>query len=466
MLSNILVNSCYYTCFETRHKGILTIMAKNETTIGSLDLFVPDDADGGAALRLDALRDLLDTTDTTTLPFGEEVNNHVHTRYSFSPYAPAAVAYHARRAGLRVVGSVDHESIGAAREMKRAAGIAGMGATVGCEIRVSFAGTPFAQRRLNNPDTVGNAYIVLHGVPAGSIDALAERLSRINKAREDRNRRQVKKLNGILADAVGTLDYDAEVRSLSWASHGGSVTERHILYALAKKVYETQAREGGSVAETGRFLQERLGMTTAGTARERIQDEANPHRLYDLLGAFKSEFVPRFFIQPDDVECPPVGEITSLGRELGAIPAYAYLGDVGESPTGDKKAQHFEDEYLEDLMAALPDLGFQAVTYMPPRNTLEQLLRVQELAARNGLMEISGVDINSSRQSFHCPEVLQKEFRHLTESTWALVGHEVATAEDPRAGLFGAAGVGSLQDRVQRFARIGKESAAAGTSGS
>lgn len=439
----------------------MTVM-REETVTDALDAYSPDEADGGAARRLDALGELVGTLDTTALPFGAEVNNHVHTRYSFSPYAPTAVAYHARRAGLRVVGSVDHESIAAAREMKRAAEIAGMGATVGCEVRVSFAGTPFAERRLNNPDTVGNAYMVLHGVPEGSIDALAERLLRINAAREERNRRQVARLNEIMDGSVDALDYDADVRPLSWADHGGSVTERHILYALARRVYQVQAREGGSVADTGRFLRERLQVETSGPARERIQDESNPHRLYDLLGAFKSGLVPRFFIQPDEVECPPVEEITTLGRDLGAIPAYAYLGDVGESPTGDKKAQHFEDEFLDELLSALPELGYQAVTYMPPRNTLQQLLRVQKLAASHGLMEISGVDINSSRQSFHCPEVLQPEFRHLTESTWALVGHEVATVGNPHKGLFGTTSAGSLQERIQRFAEIGKRSTAAG----
>lgn len=420
--------------------------------------------------RLAALRECVRTTDVCSIPFGDEVNNHVHTRYSFSPYSPAAVAYHARRAGLRVVGSVDHESIAAAEEMKEAAAIVGMGATVGCEIRVAFTGTPFTERRLNNPDTIGNAYMVLHGVPAGSIDTLHQWLRPINAAREERNRRQVAALNGIVGNVLAPLDYEVDVRSLSWAHDGGSVTERHILYALARRVYDAV----DEVKNTGRFLADRLGITVTGTARERIEDADNPHRWYDLLGAFKAEFVPRFFIQPSPSECPPVGDVTGLGRELGAIPAYAYLGDVGASPTGDKKAQQFEDEYLDELFAALPELGYRAVTYMPPRNTPTQLRRVQKLAERYGLMEISGVDINSSRQSFHCPEVSQPQFQHLGESTWALVGHEVATATDAESGLFGGVGTGGgdgirggvvgeeLPHRIRRFARIGKSSTPAG----
>jgi hypothetical protein len=73
---------------------------------------------------------------------------------------------------------------------------------------------------------------------------------------------------------------------------------------------------------------------------------------------------------------------------------------------------------------------------MPPRNTLEQLKRVQKLCAEHGFMEISGVDINSSRQSFNCPEVLRPEFHHLVDTTWALIAHERLTSIDPKFALF------------------------------
>ncbi len=73
---------------------------------------------------------------------------------------------------------------------------------------------------------------------------------------------------------------------------------------------------------------------------------------------------------------------------------------------------------------------------MPPRNTLAQLLRVRGLCAEHGLMEISGVDINSPRQSFNCPEVLKPEFVHLVDATWALIAHEKLQAVDDRYGLF------------------------------
>ncbi|MDA3948586.1 MAG: PHP domain-containing protein, partial [Spirochaeta sp.] len=280
--------------------------------------------------------------------------------------------------------------------------------------------------------------------------------------REERTRTETARHHAIIAADRGALDYDRDVRPLSRAEEGGSVTERHILYALALRVMDAVT----DPAQTSTLLREQLGIETSTTAQERIDNAGNPHRAYDLLGVFKSEFVPQFFVQPGTVECPPVAEITAFAREIGAIPAYSYLGDVGESPTGDKKAQRFEDAYVEELFAALPGLGFQAVTYMPPRNTHEQLKRVQKLAARHGLLEISGVDINSSRQSFHCPEVLQPEFRHLRESTWALVGHEIAASEKIERGLFGEAGPAAgkpLGERIAVYAALGKERTPSGT---
>ena len=59
-----------------------------------------------------------------------ESNNHIHTCYSFSPYTPSGAALGARRAGLRVVGSVDHDSIAAAAEMTEATRILGRGSSV------------------------------------------------------------------------------------------------------------------------------------------------------------------------------------------------------------------------------------------------------------------------------------------------------------------------------------------------
>jgi hypothetical protein len=149
----------------------------------------------------------------------------------------------------------------------------------------------------------------------------------------------------------------------------------------------------------------------------------------------------------------------AFANEIGAIPAYAYLGDVAESPTGDKKAEKFEDDFLDELVPELKAIGFKAITYMPPRNTREQLARLRNFCQQNELMEISGVDINSSRQSFNCPILLEPEFRHLVDAAWALVAHEKLASKHPEYALFHPENPWkseAIEQRIVRYAKWGK----------
>ena len=94
-----------------------------------------------------------------------EINNHIHTIYSFSPYTPAMAALRAREAGLVAAGSVDHDSEAAASEMIAACAILGLGGCCGFELRVDFTHGPngafFTDKKLNNPDSSGFAYITI-----------------------------------------------------------------------------------------------------------------------------------------------------------------------------------------------------------------------------------------------------------------------------------------------------------------
>jgi hypothetical protein len=71
-------------------------------------------------------------------------------------------------------------------------------------------------------------------------------------------------------------------------------------------------------------------------------------------------------------------------------------------------------------------------------------------------MEISGVDINSSRQSFNSPEVLAPPFRHLVDTTWALIAHERLSSADKRFGLFSTDNPLATEDLSVRLAAYAK----------
>jgi hypothetical protein len=385
-----------------------------------------------------------------------EINNHIHTVYSFSPYTPAMAALKAREAGLEAAGSVDHDSYAAAAEMREACGIIGLGCVTGFELRVSLRHTEFADRKINSPDSKGLAYMTVQGIPAGAGEKVGEFLKPIREARRRRNLRMTEGINRILAaSGLGGLDYERDIRPLSMYREGGSVTERHLLYALSLKLIAEAGRGEGLLA----FIKEKFDLEPGGRNRAWLADPGNPYYAYDLLGVLKGSFNDRVFIQPDAEECPPVETLTAFARSINAIPSYAYLGDVTESVTGDKKAEKFEDAYLDDLIPRLRDFGFQGLTYMPPRNTPAQLARLRRLCVQQDLLEISGVDINSPRQVFQCPEIRRPEFAHLVESTWALAAHEKLAAADPGRGLFNPqdplAGK-SLAERIAAFADIGR----------
>jgi hypothetical protein len=383
-----------------------------------------------------------------------DVNNHVHTFFSFSPYSPAAAAERADASGLCAVGIMDHDTAAGAHEMREAGKILGIAVTTGVELRVSAEGTALEGRMINNPDSPGIMYVMIHGIPKRSVPTVDAFLGPVRASRERRCRTMTEAVNGRLRGfGADALDFETDVLANSQSSNGGTVTERHILFAVAQKI----VRAAGSGERLLLFLRDRMGIALSGMLEGWLRDEGNPFLLYDLLGVLKSSFLPGVFIQPDGEECVHAGRAVRLAEEAGAIPCYGYLGDVVDSPTGDKKPQVFEDSYLPELFDEVKRLGFRAIAYMPPRNTMEQLRRVRGMCASHGFMEISGVDINSPRQSFSCPEILSDEFSHLIASTWALIAHENLVHIDPCYGLFHAdnplAGL-PLAERISRYAAI------------
>ncbi len=227
------------------------------------------------------------------------------------------------------------------------------------------------------------------------------------------------------------------------------------MYAVAAVIVEKAGR-GRPLLH---YLRDSIGIAPSARVSEYLADPSNEMLLFDLLGVLKSSFIERVYIQPDSSECIPVRDVVRFADEVGGIPTYPYLGDVTDSPTGDKKAEKFEDSYLDELMAQVKRLGFRAVAYMPPRNTVAQLLRVQKLCALHGFMEISGVDINSPRQSFNCPELALPEFSHLMDATWALIAHERLADAAVRCGIFHPdnplAGL-TLERRIAVYAEVGR----------
>lgn len=382
------------------------------------------------------------------------VNSHIHTTYSFSPYSPTMAVWKAYQAGLITAGIMDHDSISGAREFIEAGKIVGLATTIGFECRTMCTNTKIEGLRINNPDQVSVAYITVHGIPHTMIDEADSFIAPYRDKRNVRNKKMVKILADMFSCYGVDFSFENDVVPISLSDEGGSITERHVLFGLITKILE-KYRKGQELVS---FLTDKIGINLNEKAKLQLLDLENPYYNYDLLGIMKSELVGKFYIDAFD-ECPHITEIVSFAKRIGAISSYAYLGDVGNSVTGDKKTQKFEDDYLDMLFDFLSDLNFNAVSYMPSRNTLIQLERVRKLCAQKGFFEISGEDINSPRQVFVCDALNRPEFSHLIYATWALIGHEKEATKDITKGMFSnetIKAMPNINDRIDYFNRISK----------
>ena len=370
-----------------------------------------------APTKEERLANLAEVLKTTTFPpmVPQYINNHIHTTYSFSPYSPTAAVYAARMEGLCTAGIIDHDSISGAKEFLEAAKMVNMPVTIGMEARISMDGTRLEGRRTNNPDQVGVSYMTIQSVPHDKIAVLTEFFKPYQAARHERNRKMIAKIN----ELVGvSLDYDRDVLPLSEASDNGGVTERHLMYALAIELVNQVGKGQGMIDKLTS-----VGMTLSEKQKTMLLDTEYPFYEYDVLGMLKGTFVPKIFIDATD-ECPKLKDMVKLCNDVDAYLCYAYLGDVGDSVTGDKKAQKFEDDYLDDVFECLKEEGVKSVTYMPTRNTPAQLTRLRKLCDDYGMFQISGEDINSPRQSFVIKAMENPLFQNLIDATWKLIEHE------------------------------------------
>ena len=382
----------------------------------------------------------------------DDVNGHIHTTYSFSPYSPSAAVYMAKKSGLKTAGIMDHDSVGGAKEFIEAGKMFDMPITVGIECRVSMAGSPYEDRLINSTDQKGCAYTTIHGVPHDKIDELNEHFAPLRKLRNDRNRAMIEKINANYAGAGICLDFDRDVLPLSEYAVGGTVTERHISCALAEEIIKVSGKGANVVS----FLSEKMGVAPNARIAAFLSDLENPHYIYDLIGVIKSDVIGNFYIPAID-ELMHVTKVVALGKKIGAIPCMPYLGDVGDSVTGDKKAQKFEDDYLDEWIGYVKSLGFEAITFMPSRNTDSQLTRLRGLIRANGMWEISGEDINTSRQQFVCVSMRDAKFDNLRTSAYALIAHERRATLNKAQGIFGAESAKEYPDfdkRAEAFAEM------------
>ena len=249
------------------------------------------------------------------------INNHIHTCHSFSPYTPTDAVYLACKNGLATAGIVDHDTTSGAKEFLEAGAKLGMPVTVGAECRIDMSRTKLKGRRINNPDQLSVAYVATHAIPHCSLDLMDGFLAPYRAARNVRNREMVENINRF-TEAFGLeISFEKDVLPLSVTS----VTERHLLFALTKKITGKYSEPADVIA----FMTDVMGINVSEKNRTNILNGKQTPRFYeyDILGALKSGLVEKIYV-PATAELPDVGEYTDFVRKIGGISAYAYLGEV------------------------------------------------------------------------------------------------------------------------------------------
>ena len=355
------------------------------------------------------------------------INNHIHTTYSFSPYTPTMSVELALKNGLKTAGIMDHDSVAGAFEFIEAGKKFNMPVTVGIECRVDMSGTALNGKRINNPDQNSVAYVAMHGIPHQNINKVNDYFAPFRAHRNVRNVQMCANINDLVSKYGLSIDFNNDVLPISNYHLGGVVTERHILFALVNKITAKYTTPSAVMS----FLLNDMELPLSDKIVQQILNGDNTPEFYkyDILGALKSNMVEKFYVDATK-ECPDVKEFIQLANDVGGIAAYSYLGDVGDSVTGDKKTQKFEDDYLDLLFDVISDCKFDAVTYMPTRNTMEQLDRIMKKCEEYDFFQISGEDINSPRQSFICKAYENPKFDHLIKAAFTLIEYENAATEN------------------------------------
>ena len=150
---------------------------------------------------------------------------------------------------------------------------------------------------MNHPDQAECVYMAAHGIPFDSVKKLNDYLAYYRGKRNERNAKMCELITGKFGKFGVELDFDRDVKPLSQADLGGSVTERHLLYALAVKLENKFGRTDALI----NFLEKDLELKVGDKIKAFLLDSENENFLYDLLGVLKAD-TAFFYIDADEDE--------------------------------------------------------------------------------------------------------------------------------------------------------------------
>ena len=402
-------------------------------------------------IRLKGIKQLKKMEGSGSLPkpmtSDEDFALSFQTNYSFSPYTPSLAAFRAYQGGIGIAGIADHDGLAGAEEFARACSILGVESTCGVQLFGRFYSG--ANRWLNNFYERDIGCVTLRGVPSCEIESLHKELEPTRVKRAERDKKMVEKLNLRLKKHGLDINFDKDVKARSYYKNGGTITERHILFALAGKLVE-KFGDAGKILD---FLKNDFNVKVDEAYLPALSDINNPYYTYDLVDCLKHE-INFFYIPMDDVMGAPA--LVDLAHRHGALITYDYVGEVRRNYGGQQEVITLENEFTEQLFKDLGTMGFDAVEYDPVAIPEEDAKNLRELAGENGMFTLPHSDFNSPRQKFSAKVELPPE---LVKNVWAVIGHEKSASYSVDDGMNTTKSKSknpSLSSRLDLYAEIGR----------
>ncbi|MDD4003103.1 MAG: flippase-like domain-containing protein [Clostridia bacterium] len=383
-----------------------------------------------------------------------DIKISLKTEYSCMPFKPSYLAYKLHEAGSQIAGIMDHETLAGAKEFFEACNILGIKCLIGVQAKTYISRNKKRNIRINNLNQKDIVNLCMTCIPYESIKKVDEWLKKYRDRRNERNRKMLDSINKKYKYYGITLDFEKDILPVSAYDEGGTVTEWHLIYALAQKMIERFGR--GQILL--RFLTSELSVTLTEKMKQHLLDVTdNKIYLYDLINILKTE-IKYFYIDANE-ECCSILEFIKMAKDTGSIVAYPYMGDIIHHVMGEYRVEKFEDSFLEELLSELKDLGVNAVTFEPSRLTDEQTLNIMKLCDKYELMQLSGETIYSVRQSFENYMLEDEKFEVLHNTAWALAGNVKAIENGKESGLFSPSTIEKypqLSTRIMIYSTLGK----------
>jgi len=341
-------------------------------------------------------------------------NMHCHTFFSFNGYgySPTALAWLAKRQGIKLLGIVDFDVLDGVDEFLHACDLVGVRGSAGLETRVYIP--EFATREINSPGEPGIYYHMGIGFTSSQVpEVVAPILADMRRRAAERNRDMLARINAYLAPL--SIDYERDVLPLTPA---GNATERHMLAAYLQAAERTQANPAA-------FWAGKLNMAVDQVAATM----ADKPRFQNLVRAKLMKKGGAGYVQPGPATFPTVEALHELVTGCGALPCAAWLDGASAG-----------EEAIEELLELLIAKGVAALNIVPDRNwnigdlqikqlKLRKLYEVVELAQRLDLPLNIGTEMNSYGQrlvdDFEAPELAPVRAAFI-DGAYFIYGHTVA----------------------------------------